>query len=555
MKFAIDIGVNEKDRTYAYALLGGMLAMGVTGFLVAILAQYLAAAVAATAGTKLRDRCLAHLNTLAPQDLDGMGQAGVINRINADVNQVQITLNRFIRIFLRAPLIVLIATIISLIINPMLGGIVVACVIPIALCAWLIARNSSRAYDQIQMQSDAVSLITKESLEGARTIRAYSRQKRRQGEFKTIADRLGRQQTVAARVTAILNPLTFAIANAATAAILFVAYDKVDLTATSVQFGTLTIGVLTALVNYVLQIANAVISASVLTGLIAKGCASSLRVDEFLVIKPSITDQKAKAITPVMNAATTAITFNNVCLAYKQNSDVLSDISFAVSKNQMVGIVGGTGAAKSSLLALIGRLYEPSKGQISVFGQRIEEWPLQQLRAQIGYAPQKAVLFAGTVRSNLLFALPSATDAQMQAALQQAQAWEFVARKKGLDTVIEQNGGNLSGGQRQRLNVARALVRNAPILILDDPFSALDYATERALATTLTKLENTTVFLSSQRLSSVACADFIVVLDQGRIVGIGTHEELLKTCAIYRTMHDVQTGKQTDLGAIDHARG
>lgn len=542
MKYAIDRGVNAGDTNYAYAMLGGMLAMGVVGFLVALLAQYLAAATAAAAGTRLRDRCMAHLNALAPRDLDAFGSAAAANVINADVNQTQAAVNRFMRLFLRAPFIVVAATVASFVLAPELGAIVLAAVVPIALAAWLVSRHSAKRYEAIQAQTDLVALQTKENLEGARTIRAYSRQRQRKRAFASVVDGLSRRQAAAARITAILNPLTFAVANAATAVVLLVAAPRVDLGAQGIGVGVLTVGSLAALVNYALQIANAVISASTLIGLIAKGRASSLRVDAFLAIAPSITDAASEPSAAPLPGAPKLV-FDRVSLAYGAGKKALTDVSLKLLPGQTLGVVGGTGAGKSSLLALIGRLYDPTEGSVSVDGVPAKKWPLAVLRQKIGYAPQRALLFAGTVRSNLAFALPGASDERMERALRNAQAWEFVSRKNGLETPIDKNGGNLSGGQRQRLNVARALVREPEILILDDPFSALDYATERALADALRGLKDTTVVLSSQRLSSVAGADSIVVLDNGRVVGVGTHAELLENCPVYREMHDVQTGK------------
>ena len=535
MKVIIDKGINfggTADKTLIIKLTMVMLAMGILGFATALIAQYFSAVAGMGIGTELRKACYKHLGKLTNADVDKMGSSTVINRLTNDVNHVSTGVNRFLRLFLRSPFIILGTVVMSFVLDVTMGLIVLASIPLILLIVYLIGRFTVPRYTAVQRDTDSVALATKENLEGVRVIRAFSKQASERERFNETTDKLHKKQVNVSFVAALLNPLTYAIANIAIVCILYFGGGRVN-------SGSMTDGEITTLVNYIFQILNAVIALSGLVTILAKAKVSANRVSAFLSTTPSFTDEGNTIVEPIIGAD--KIAFEGVTFSYNQNKTVLEDITFQVKGGQTIGVIGGTGSGKSTLVNLIPRLYEVDSGCVYVDGVDVKKYPFTQLRSKIAIAVQHATLFKGTIRDNLLFANPTATEEQMISALKLAQAYNFVFEKKGLDTPVARGGANFSGGQKQRLNVARALVSNPEILILDDSSSALDYATDLALRTSLKTLKDLTVIIISQRVASVMQADKIIILEDGCIEGIGTHEELYQTNAVYQEIYNSQT--------------
>lgn len=523
----IDIGVKNRDEGYIYKMGLVLVLLGVLGLAAAITAQYFAAKAALGFGTALRRDFYRHLNTLSHAEIDKIGTPTMITRVTNDINQAQTGVNMFLRLFLRSPFIVIGSIVMCLTISPSLTLIFGIAAPVIGLIIYLIMSNTIPKYKLIQSRLDKVSLLTRENLSGVRVIRAFARQKNEKEDFDSETGELLKAQVRAGRVSALLNPLTFAVVNLAIAAILWFGGGSVD-------SGAITQGELIALVNYMNQILLALIVVANLIIILTKASASASRINDVFEILPSVTDEGNVPQTPVNGAA--AVELKNVTFAYHKDKPTLENITLSVKKGETVGIVGGTGSGKSTLVNLIPRFYDITEGELLIDGADIRKYPLSQLREKIGIVPQRAVLFKGTIRSNMKWGKENASDEEIWAALETAQAAEFVRKlPDGLDSAVEQGGRNFSGGQRQRLTIARAVVMKPEIIILDDSSSALDFATDAALRTALARdISESTVFIVSQRASSVKHADKIIVLDDGQAAGIGTHGELFENCQIYR---------------------
>ncbi len=524
----IDTGIRSGDSAYIYRMGGLLILMGVLGLVCSLTAQYFAAKAAMGFGTELRSALFQHINRLSHAEIDRLGTSSLITRLTSDVNQAQSGVNLVLRLFLRSPFIVVGAIIMAFTIDVKLTLIFLAATPLLALAIYLVMAKTIPAYKAIQNKLDHVSLITRENLSGVRVIRAFSRQQDEQSRFEQAGDGLMRMQLAAGRISALMNPVTFVIVNLAILALIWFGGVSVD-------GGRISQGQLVALVNYMTQILTALVALANLIISFTRASASAIRINEVFAIAPSICDSASASPAPVPNAP--RVSFDKAGLAYANSSEeALSGVSFCAMPGEVIGIIGGTGSGKSTLVSLIPRFYEATSGTVLVDGHPVQEYPQAGLRSRIGMVPQKAVLFKGSVRDNMRWGKPDATDEEINQALEIAQAREFVEQREGgLDAEIEQGGRNLSGGQRQRLTIARALVGKPDILILDDSASALDFATDAKLRRAIReKTQGMTVFIVSQRAGSIRHADQIVVLDDGRMVGLGRHETLLKNCEVYR---------------------
>lgn len=528
MASIIDTGIRSGDSAYIYRMGGLLILMGVLGLVCSLTAQYFAAKAAMGFGTELRSALFQHINRLSHAEIDRLGTSSLITRLTSDVNQAQSGVNLVLRLFLRSPFIVVGAIIMAFTIDVKLTLIFLAATPLLALAIYLVMAKTIPAYKAIQNKLDHVSLITRENLSGVRVIRAFSRQQDEQAHFEQAGDGLMRMQLAAGRISALMNPVTFVIVNLAILALIWFGGVSVD-------GGRISQGQLVALVNYMTQILTALVALANLIISFTRASASAIRINEVFAIAPSICDSASASPAPVPNAP--RVSFDKAGLAYANSSEeALSGVSFCAMPGEVIGIIGGTGSGKSTLVSLIPRFYEATSGTVLVDGHPVQEYPQAGLRSRIGMVPQKAVLFKGSVRDNMRWGKPDATDEEINQALEIAQAREFVEQREGgLDAEIEQGGRNLSGGQRQRLTIARALVGKPDILILDDSASALDFATDAKLRRAIReKTQGMTVFIVSQRAGSIRHADQIVVLDDGRMVGLGRHETLLKNCEVYR---------------------
>lgn len=533
----IDIGVKNGDEGYIYRMGLILVLLGIFGLAAAITAQYFSAKAALGFGTALRNDFYKHLNTLSHAEIDRIGAPTMITRVTNDINQAQTGINMFLRLFLRSPFIVLGSIVMCLTISPSLTLIFGVAAPVIGLIIYLIMTGTIPKYKKIQARLDRVSLLTRENLSGVRVIRAFARQKDEKEDFDDETGELLKAQVRVGRISALLNPLTFAVVNIAIAAILWFGGGSVD-------SGAITQGELIALVNYMNQILLALMALANLITILTKAGASASRVNDIFAMTPSVTDKGNIPQTAVNGAP--AVELKNVVFAYHRDKPSLENIDFTAKKGETVGIVGGTGSGKSTLVNLIPRFYDITRGELLIDGIDVKKYPLSQLREKIGIVPQRALLFKGTVRSNMLWGKRDATDEEIWAALETAQAAEFVKKlPEGLDAPVEQGGRNFSGGQRQRLTIARAVVMKPEIIILDDSSSALDFATDAALRSALKNdISYSTVFIVSQRASSVRHADKIIVLDDGKAVGIGTHKELFNDCPVYREICLSQMSEQ-----------
>ena len=522
----IDIGVKNNDEGYIYRMGLILIALGVLGLAAAITAQYFAAKASMGYGTALRRDFYRHLNTLSHAEIDKIGTATMITRITNDINQSQTGVNMFLRLFLRSPFIVIGSVVMCLTISLDLTLIFAIAAPVIGLIIYLIMSRTIPAYKRIQGRVDRVSLRTRENLSGVRVIRAFSRQKNEQEDFDAETQELAKAQIRVGRISALLNPLTFAVVNIAIAAIIWYGGMYVDT-------GGITQGELIALVNYMNQILLALIYLANLIVIMTKAGASNARINDNFAMKPSVSDEGNLPQAEVSGAP--AVQFRNVTFAYHEEAALIG-IDLSAEKGEVIGVVGGTGSGKTTLVNLIPRFYDVTSGEVLVDGTDVRKYPLKQLREKIGIVPQKAVLFKGTIRSNMLWGKADASDEEIWAALKTAQAAEFVRDlPDGLDAPVAQGGRNFSGGQRQRLTIARAVLMKPRVLILDDSSSALDFATDAALRRSLAEdISDSTVFIVSQRASSIKHADRIIVLDDGEAVGTGTHKELFENCKVYR---------------------
>lgn len=528
MASVIDTGIRNADSGYIYRMGGLLVLMGVLGLVCSLTAQYFAAKAAMGFGTELRSALFAHINSLSHSEIDRLGTSSLITRMTSDVNQAQSGVNLVLRLFLRSPFIVVGAIIMAFMIDVRLTLIFLAATPLLALAIYYVMAKTIPAYKAIQNKLDHVSLITRENLSGVRVIRAFSKQEAEQERFQQAGEGLMNMQLAAGRISALMNPATFVIVNLAILALIWFGGFSVD-------GGRISQGELVALVNYMTQILTALVALANLIISFTRASASAIRINEVFAVSPSIHDSVQSMPAPVKGAPKVA--FENVGLTYAGSSEeALSGISFSAMPGETIGIIGGTGSGKSTLVNLIPRFYEATSGSVKVDGQPVQNYPQAGLRGRIGMVPQKAVLFKGSLRDNMRWGKRDATDDEIYEALDIAQVREFVElREGGLDAEIEQGGRNLSGGQRQRLTIARALVGKPDILILDDSASALDFATDARLRRAIReKTQDMTVFIVSQRAGSIQHADRIVVLEDGHMAGLGRHEELIENCEVYR---------------------
>ena len=538
----IDVGIANGDRGYVLRMGGVMVLLGLVGLGCALICQYCAARASQGFGTVLRSEMFRHINTLSHGEIDQIGTPSLITRITNDVNQLQLAVAMLIRLVVRAPFLVIGATVMALLLDWKLACIFFVAAPLMALVLYLVMSRSIPFYRIIQKKLDRISLITRENLSGVRVIRAFSRQEKEKERFAQASEDQMSTSIAVGRISALLNPLTSAIINLAIAAVIWFGGFRVDA-------GGMTQGEVIAFVNYLNQILLAMIVVANLVVIFTKAAASATRVDEVLELHPSIVNRVSRPAQEVEGSP--EIAFDAVSFAYPDaGAYSLSDISFTVARGQTLGIIGGTGCGKSTLVNLIPRFYEVSQGCIRVDGVDVRDYPMEQLRGKVGIVPQRAVLFSGTLRQNMQWRKQDATDEEIWQALETAQAASFVRKMPdGLDSVILQGGKNLSGGQKQRLTIARALVGEPEILILDDSASALDFATDAALRRAIAKFSagrgnRMTTIIVSQRANTVRYADQIVVLDDGKAAGIGTHEQLLESCQTYREIYWSQNERQ-----------
>ncbi len=539
----IDIGIYQKNAGYLWRMGALLVLLGIIGFGFAITAQYFAAKSAVSTGRDLRNDLFTHINTLSFKEIDTLGTSTLINRMTNDVNQVQNGINMFLRLFLRSPFVVFGAMVMAFTVDAK-AAIPFVIVIPaLAVVVFAILLITMPLYKNVQKQLDDVLLSTRENLLGIRVVRAFNRQESEMESFGKKSSQLFFRQIHVGKISALLNPVTYVIINLGIIAILWSGGNQVYL-------GRLTQGQVIALINYMSQILVELIKLANLIILLSKAIASLNRVNNIFDMQPSIKEEGAflASKTPIGSiAGTAAVEFKNVSFSYNETAkEVLSNITFKAMPGQTIGIIGGTGSGKSSLVNLIPRFYDVQNGSVEVDGGNVKTLNPVSIRKHIGMVPQKAQLFKGTLRENMRWGRKNATDEEIYQALEIAQAKEFVdSKEQGLDLMIEQNGSNLSGGQKQRLTIARALVKNPDILILDDSASALDFATDARLRKAIKKqIQNRTVFLVSQRVSTIRNADQILVLDDGTLAGIGTHEELLRENEVYQEICASQLSKE-----------
>ena len=530
----IDTGIKNADQPYIWKMCGMLILLAAIGLTCSLTAQYFSAKAAVGFGTALRNDLFRHINSLSYREIDTIGTSTLITRMTSDINQVQSGVNLVLRLFLRSPFIVFGAMIMAFQVNVRAALIFVVAIPLLSIVVFGILLISMPLYKKVQKQLDRVLLTTRENLLGARVVRAFNRQQDEMKKFDEENSLLVNSQVFVGKISALMNPITYVIVNGATIILIWTG-------AWQVEGGIITQGAVVALVNYMSQILVELVKLANLIITISKSLACANRISAVFEETSSIED-KAGAAVLAANAGDAQeqpakVEFASMDFAYAGSSEnALSQISFRAMRGQTIGIIGGTGSGKSTLVNLIPRFYDATGGRVLVDGVNVKDMPLQALREKIGIVPQKAVLFKGTLRDNIRWGKPDATDEEIYHALEIAQARDFVDSKdEGLDLMIQQGGKNLSGGQKQRLTIARALVRNPEILVLDDSASALDFATDAALRKAIR--ENTkdmTVFLVSQRATTIKNADQILVLDDGNLVGRGTHKELLDTCEVYR---------------------
>lgn len=537
----IKVGIAGGDTTYIWTRCGLLVLMALIGLLCSFTAQYFAARAAIGTSTGLRHELMAHIQSLSFSELDTLGVSTLITRMTSDVNQVQNGLNMFLRLFLRSPFIVAGAMIAAFTIDTQIALIFLAAIPVLAVIVFGIMRITSPMYKTVQSRLDAVTGATRENLSGVRVVRAFGREDAEEENFVQQNGSLNAMQLKVGRIAALMNPLTYVVVNLGIIGILYFGANKIGR-------GALLSGDVVALVNYMSQILVELVKLANLVVLLTRAIASMGRVSQVLDT-PSTMAFPEKPVSADA-ASDVAVAFDHVSLRYQgAGAESLSDVTFTAKKGQTIGVIGGTGSGKTTLVSLIPRFYDATKGQVTLLGQPITAYSKEELNRHVAVVMQKAQLFKGTIRSNLLWGNENATDEELWHALSIAQSEDFVRQKPGkLDDPVEQGGRNLSGGQRQRLTIARALVGHPDILILDDSASALDYATDAALRKALRTLPaETTLFIVSQRTSSLRHADQIIVLDDGHVVGIGKHDALMQTCEVYREIHESQFRKGSDV--------
>ncbi len=542
----IDVGIAGSNGPYLWKMGALLILLGIVGFSFSLTAQYFAAKSAVSAGMAMRSDLFAHINTFSYQEIDTIGTSTLINRMTNDVNQVQNGVNMFLRLFLRSPFVVLGAMIMAFTVD-IRAAFPFAVTIPLLLVVvFAILLASMPLYQKVQKQLDRVLLATRENLLGIRVVRAFARQDEEKKRFSQETDGLYRKQIFVGKISALLNPLTYVIINLGIIAVLWFGGRQVDA-------GDLTQGQVIALINYMSQILTELVKLANLIILLSRALASLARVSAIFDVEPSIPDEEETPSIPNRETGQPAVSFEHVGFTYAgSREETLHGISFSVMPGETIGIIGGTGSGKSTLAHLIPRFYDCTSGTIRLFGQDVRSLKPSAIRKRVGIVPQKATVFSGTLRKNMQWGKRDATDEEIYQALNIAQAREFVdSKEKGLDLMIQQGGSNLSGGQKQRLTIARALVRQPDILILDDSASALDFATDARLRKAIRESTgNMTVFIISQRVSAIRSADHILVLDDGRPAGYGTHKELLSSNHVYQEICASQSvGKEAAANA------
>ena len=565
MAAIIDNGIANGDRGYIGRMCLVLIALGIIGLTCSITAQYFAAKAAVGFAAQMKHALFAHIQSLSFTEMDTVGTSTLITRMTSDANQVQNGVNMVLRLFLRSPFIVFGAMIMAFTVDVKAALVFVAAIPLLSLVVFGIMIITTPMYRKVQGGLDAVLGITRENLTGVRVLRAFNKEESEIRRFEDTNNTLAQMQKAVGKLSALMNPVTYIIINGAVIALVWTG-------AWQVENGAITQGEVVALVNYMSQILVELIKLANLIVTITKAIACGNRIQSVFELQPSLrnpaaqTGQKdaAAASAPSGNAgaasgrtAVPAVSFEHVCLTYKNaGAESLTDIDFRAWPGQTIGVIGGTGSGKSSLVNLIPRFYDATKGRVLVDGRDVKEYPLKELRGKIGMVLQKSVLFQGTIRENLLWGKEDASDEELYRALEIAQARDFVEEKDGgLDAVVAQGGKNLSGGQRQRLTIARALVRKPSVLILDDSASALDYATDARLRKAIRDMEGgPTVFIVSQRAASIRHADQIIVLDDGEVAGIGTHEQLLEGCAAYQEIYYSQFEKNAAKTGAENRR-
>jgi len=528
----IDDGIGTGNKGTIYAMGGILIGLAMVGFGCSVTAQYFSAVAAAGVGKELRYDLFRHINRLSYRELDQLGTSTLVTRMTSDTNQVQTGVNMVLRLFLRSPFIVFGAVIMAFTVDVRIATIFLI-VLPVLMAVvFSITFASIPLYRRVQDRLDRVTLLTRENLIGARVIRAFNHEEQEKREYDETSNRLKKSQLFVGRITAFMNPVTYVIVNLGIAALIHFGAIRVDA-------GDLTQGQVVALVNYMSQILVELIKLANLIITMTKSIAASHRVAEVLAVENSVIFREQEA----ERGHGARVAFRDVSVRYQGSREAaVEHVTFTAMPGETIGVIGGTGSGKSTLVNLIPRFYEATEGTVEIDGVDIRNYPKRQLRDGIGVVPQKAVLFSGTIADNLRWGRADATEEELWQALRTAQAEDFVKEKNdGLSYMLTQGGKNLSGGQRQRLTIARALVRRPGILILDDSASALDFATDAALRRALKKdTEGMTTFLVSQRVSTVRAADRILVLEDGEVMGIGTHDELLASCETYQEIYRSQ---------------
>ena len=541
----IDTGIRTQDVSYIVSRGALLLLLAFIGLACSITAQYFAATAAAGIGRSISDSLFSHIMDLGYKEIDDIGTAKLLTRISSDVTRVQTGINMFLRLFMRSPFIVFGSVIMAFTVDPGSAMIFVGLVIVLMVIVFGILIGTMPYYNKVQQSMDRVTLLTRETLSGQRVIRAFNRQEKEKSDFLEENGRLLHFQLFAGKISALMNPLTLAAVNIGIVCLLYTG-------AMQVNIGSLTQGETIALVNYMNQILVELVKLANLIILISRALTSMNRINEIMDVENSMdkNDRKAKASSSENEAApadTPYMEFRNVSFSYNDNKAMaLTDISFSLDKGESIGIIGGTGSGKSTLINLIPRFYEVSSGSILINGRDLRELDRKELRSRIGLVPQKAGLFAMSLKDNLRLGAPDASEDTLLKAMEDAQGSEILTiKKRGLDAAIEQDGRNLSGGQRQRVTIARALARDPEILILDDAASALDFATDARLRKALKNYSGRmTVFIVSQRVSAVRDCDSIIVLQNGHMAGMGKHKELLLGCPTYREICETQMTRE-----------
>ena len=532
----IDNGIGNNDSGYIYRMSALIVLLGICGLCFALTCQYLAAKCAYGFGTELREALYKHINSLSYSSIDRIGTSSLVNRLTNDTNTVQGGVNMFIRLAVRAPFLVIGAAVMAVTIDLKLSLIFFVVAPLISAVIFLIMRRTVPMYKKTQKCLDRAAMLTRENLEGARVIRAFSRQQEEIDEFHEAVDDISNESIAVGRISAILNPVAFMVMNLGIVAV--IRFGGIRINA-----GGLTQGELTAFTNYMTQILLALVVLANLIVTFTKAFASANRVSEVFELEPEVYGNEKELSEESENI----IEFRNVSFSYDSAAESsVKNISFSIKHGEMLGIIGGTGCGKSTLADMIPCYYKATEGEVLVAGKNVNSYDLDELRRRIGTVPQKAVLFSGTIRENMKWRVPEASDDEIIAALKTAQAWDFVSRMPDkLDTRISQGGKNLSGGQKQRISIARALVGKPDILILDDSTSALDYATDLALRKALREdMAGTTVIMISQRTTSLREADLIIVMDDGEAVGMGRHDELVESCQVYKEIYSSQMNEK-----------